>query len=46
MEYSRENHQPVASNWQTLSHNVISSTLHHEWDMKSHVSGDRHLSHG
>jgi len=25
-----ENHQPVTSNWQTLSHNVVSSTLHHE----------------
>jgi hypothetical protein len=22
----RENHQPAASHWQTLSHNVISST--------------------
>jgi hypothetical protein len=25
-----ENHRPVASHWQTLSHNVVSSTLHHE----------------
>ena len=24
----RENHRPVASHWQTLSHNVISSTPH------------------
>jgi len=24
-----ENHRPVASHWQTLSHNVISSTSHH-----------------
>jgi hypothetical protein len=23
-----ENHRPIASNWQTLSHNVVSSTLH------------------
>jgi hypothetical protein len=23
-----ENHRPVASHWQTLSHNVVSSTLH------------------
>jgi hypothetical protein len=23
----RENHQPAASHWQTLSHNVVSSTL-------------------
>jgi len=27
---SGENHQPVASLWQTLSHNVVSSTPHHE----------------
>ena len=26
----KENHWPVASNWQTLSCNVVSSTLHHE----------------
>jgi len=24
------NHRPVASHWQTLSHNAISSTLRHE----------------
>jgi hypothetical protein len=23
-----ENHRPVASHWQTLSHNVVSSTTH------------------
>jgi len=23
---SRENHRPAASHWQTLSHNVVSST--------------------
>ena len=28
-----ENHWPVASHWQTLSHNVVSSTLRHEWDL-------------
>jgi hypothetical protein len=28
----KENHQPVASHWQTLSHNVVSSTPRHEWD--------------
>jgi len=27
---SRENHRPVASHWQTLSHYVVSSTPHHE----------------
>ena len=26
----RENHRPVVSHWQTLSHNVISSTPRHE----------------
>ena len=25
-----ENHRPVASHWQTLSHNAVSSTLRHE----------------
>jgi hypothetical protein len=25
-----ENHRPVASHWQTLSHNVVSSTLRHD----------------
>jgi len=25
-----ENHQPVTSHWQTLSHNVVSSTPRHE----------------
>jgi hypothetical protein len=25
-----ENHRPDASHWQTLSHNVVSSTPHHE----------------
>ena len=27
-----DNHQPAASHWQTLSHNVASSTPCHEWD--------------
>jgi len=27
---SRENHRPAASHCQTLSHNVVSSTPHHE----------------
>ena len=26
-----ENDWPVASHWQTLSHNVVSSTPRHEW---------------
>jgi len=31
----RENHWPVARHWQTLSHNVVSSTLRHERDSNS-----------
>jgi hypothetical protein len=30
-----ENHWHVTSHWQTLSHNVVSSTPHHEWDSNS-----------
>ena len=30
-----ENHRPVASHWQILSHSVISSTPHHERDSNS-----------
>jgi len=25
-----ETHRPVTSHWQTLSHNIVSSTHHHE----------------
>jgi len=32
---SRENHWPVTSHWQTLSHNVVSSTPHYERDSNS-----------
>jgi hypothetical protein len=28
----RENYRLVASHWQTLSHNVVNSTPHHERD--------------
>jgi len=28
----RENHRPATIHWQTWSHNVVSSTPHHEWD--------------
>ena len=31
----RENHWPVASHWQTLSHNVVSSTPRHDQDSNS-----------
>jgi len=30
-----ENHRPVASHWQILSHIVVSSTPRHEWDSNS-----------
>ena len=33
----REIHRPVASHWQTLSHNVLSSTPRHEWGSNSQV---------
>jgi hypothetical protein len=37
-----ENHQPVASHWQTLSYNVVSSTLRLS-DIRAHnFSGYRH----
>jgi len=36
---SRENHRPVTSNWQTLSHNIVSSTHCHEQGSNSVVTG-------
>ena len=40
----RESHQPVTSQWQTLSHNVVSSSSHYEqggvWT--HNLNGDRH----
>jgi len=33
-----ENHWPVASHWQTLSHNVVSSTPRHEWGSNSQLT--------
>ena len=35
-----ENHWPVRSHWQTWSHNVVSSTPHHERGSNSQLSGD------
>jgi hypothetical protein len=32
-----ENHQPAASHWQTLSHNVVSSTSLHEGGSNSQL---------
>ena len=34
---SVENHRPATSNWQTLSHNVVSSTPHYEQDLNSQL---------
>jgi hypothetical protein len=36
-----ENHRPVASHWQTLSHNVVSSTPRHEQSSTTNKT-DRH----
>ena len=33
----RENHRPVANHWQTLSHNVVSSTHPHEQGSNSQL---------
>ena len=38
-----ENNWPVSSHWQTLSHNVVSSTPRHE--RGSNISGDMHWLH-
>ena len=32
-----ENHRPVASHCQTLSHNVVSNTPRHEWGSNSQL---------
>ena len=37
-----ENHRPSASHWQTLSHNVVSSTLRLSRIRTHNFSGDRH----
>ena len=44
VEETGENNRPVASHWQTLSNNVLSSTPHLR-GVWTHVSGDRHWLH-
>ena len=41
----RENHRPPTSHWQTLSHNVVSSTPCLSRIQTHNVSGDRHWLH-
>ena len=38
-----ENHRPAASHWQTLSHNVVSSTPHLNGIRTHDVSGIKNL---
>jgi hypothetical protein len=45
VEETGENHWPVASHWQTLSRNVVSSTPHLGRIQTRNVSGDRHWMH-
>ena len=40
-----ENHRPAASHWQTLSHNVVSSTPHLSGIWSHNISDDRHRLH-
>jgi hypothetical protein len=44
-KYTEVNHWPVASHWQTLSHNVVSSTPRLSWIRPHNISGDRHCLH-
>ena len=39
---SGENHRPVASHWQTLSHNIVRLIL---IEIRTHISGDRYWLH-
>jgi hypothetical protein len=37
VEETGKNHRPVASHWQTLSHNVVSSSPHHKQGLNSQL---------
>jgi hypothetical protein len=41
----QENHRPAASHWQTLSHNLVSSTPCLSGVRTHNVSGNRHWLH-
>ena len=43
--YGGENHQPAAGHWQTLSHNVVSSTPRLSGVWTHNISGDKHWLH-
>ena len=45
MEGTGENHRSAASHWQTLSHNVVSSTPRLSGVQTHTLSGDRHWLH-
>ena len=37
VEETKENQQPAASHWQILSHNIILSSHHREWDSSAQL---------